>query len=381
LVGLPNVGKSTLFNALVRAQLAQASNFPFTTIKPNIADAYIVDRQLEEVAKIAGSVKTIPWSVSIKDIAGLIEGASKGAGLGNAFLADIRESSAIIQVVRCFDDPGVIHVNNAPNPSRDISIIESELILSDLQSLERLKQRKKPSLEREAELHSDWADKLIPLLEAGFPARVLEHTVHARDVLSWKKLNLLTQKPTLFVGNVGESDMKRGGNALTEEVTEVLKDRVKEYTSAVPGFEGNSSKNQTGFFPVCAKVEAELVLLEDERERQSYLEEYELKKSGLEVLLSATSDILGLHAYYTSGPQETRAWAIPRGATLPMAAGAIHSDMERGFISGDVISANDFLQAGGEKPAKALGKVRNEGKEYIVRQGDICLFKFKAPTK
>jgi ribosome-binding ATPase YchF (GTP1/OBG family) len=398
LVGLPNVGKSTLFNALSRSQLAQASNFPFTTIKPNIADAICPDPNLYTLGRLAGSLKVVPWVISIKDIAGLIAGASSGAGLGNAFLGDIRESAAVVQVVRCYEDDDVIHVLDKPSPARDIGIIENELILADLQSVEkRLPLARKKVVGAEGEAHARWLGELLPLLEAGLPARLLEGTVAPRDLPMWHRLNLLTQKPMLYVANVAEADLPGCANALTQEALGAIEERWREQQKsapAAPAPTAAASKGAAGAAPaplpaarpppplitLCAKVESELALLED-AERVAYLGAYGLKASGLDELLTRTAELLGLMAYYTTGPQETRAWCIPVGSTLPRAAGAIHSDMERGFIAAEVISFEDILAAGSEKAAREGGRVRSEGKDYIVRSGDVCVFKFKPPQK
>ena len=379
LVGLPNVGKSTLFNALVRSQLAQASNYPFTTISPNTAGALVPDASLQQLGALTRSARTLPWEISIKDIAGLIQGASSGAGLGNAFLADIRESAAILQVVRCFEDSDVIHVHDTPSPARDIAIIETELVLADLQSVERrLPLARKRGAGVEGEAHAAWLGELLPLLEAGLPARVLEGSIAPKDLPMWHRLNLLTQKPMLYVGNVAERDLPGASNALTQEAAGAIEERWREQSKARAS--GSSSAGgPPPLVTLCAQVEAELALLEDE-ERAAYLTEYGLSASGLDTLLLRTASLLGLHAYYTTGPQETRAWSIPVGATLQRAAGAIHSDMERGFIAGEVIGLADILAHGGEKGAREAGKARSEGKDYIVASGDVCVFKFKAPT-
>ncbi len=357
----------------------------------------MADANLLKLGALANSQRTLSWSLSVKDIAGLIEGASAGAGLGNAFLADIRESAAIIQVVRCFEDSSIIHVSDAPRPSRDISVIENELILADLQSVEkRLPLAKKRGAGAEGEAQASWLAALLPILEAGLPARVLEGTIPPRDLTAWHRLNLLTQKPMLYVGNVAESHLPSASNALTQEALGVIEERWRAQAAAVPWSSGappatGAASSGPGspapsavigpppFVALCAKVEAEVSMLED-TERLSYLDAYGLSKSGLDDLLSGVADLLGLHAYYTTGPQETRAWSIPQGCTLQRAAGAIHSDMERGFIAGEVISLADVFAAGGERQAREAGKCRSEGKDYIVRSGDVCVFKFKPPA-
>ena len=380
LVGLPNVGKSTLFNALCRSQLAQASNYPFTTIKPQHADAPISDPRLDTLARLSKSAKVQGWTLALKDIAGLIKGASSGAGLGNAFLADIRDTGAIIQVVRCFEDADIIHVDTTPNPTRDIATIETELILADLQSVEkRLPGAKKGAAKGGAEgaLHAAWLAQLQPLLAAGLPARVLAHRVEARDQPAWERLQLLTTKPMLYACNVGEGDMA-GGNAMTREVAGFVaaqwEAQVKEAGSgAAPPLRAPAVR--------CARVEEELALLADAGERAAFLEAYGLPRSGLDALLEGAAACLGVMPFYTTGPQESRAWTVRRGATAQQAAGAIHSDMEAGFIRAEVLGFEELVRAGGEAAAKAAGLVRSEGKAYVVREGDVMQFHFKAPQQ
>ena len=371
------------------------------------------DARLQELGRLTGSARILPWCISIKDIAGLIKGASSGAGLGNAFLADIRESAAILQVVRCFEDSDVIHVHDAPSPARDIAIIETELVLADLQSVERrLPLAKKKCVGLEAELHLKWLGELLPLLEAGLPARLLEAAVPAKDLPMWHRLNLLTQKPMLYVGNVAERDLPGCANALTQEALGAIEERWAEQQKSAPRGAAAAAAGGGGggggggaaavaaaaaaaaaaaqasshllrpppLVTLCAKVESELALLED-AERVAYLEAYGLQGSGLDALLLRTAELLGLHAFFTTGPEVTRAWSIPLGCKLPAAAGAIHSDMERGFIAGEVVGIEDIIAAGGEKAAMDAGRVRSEGKDYTVRSGDVCVFKFKAPSK
>jgi GTP-binding protein YchF len=379
LVGLPNVGKSTLFNALCRAQLSQASNFPFCTIKPLTADALIRDPLLSRLAAQSRSSRVLGWTVQLKDIAGLIKGASSGAGLGNAFLADIRDTGAIIQVVRCFEDPEVIHVDSTADPLRDIATIETELILADLQSVEkRLGGAKKLAAKGpEGALHARWLAQLQPLLAAGLPARVLTHTVDAREQPAWERLQLLTTKPMLVACNVAEGDMAAGGNAMTAAVVDFMRSR---WAAQVAEAGCGAAPPPPAPAPVCAKVEEELALIADEGERASFLEAYGLRRSALEGLLEGTAALLGVMPFYTTGAEETRAWTVKRGATAQQAAGAIHSDMETGFIRAEVVAAAELLAAGSEAAAKAAGKVRSEGKAYVMKEGEVVLeFHFKAP--
>jgi GTP-binding protein YchF len=379
LVGLPNVGKSTLFNALCRAQLAQASNYPFCTIKPNTADAPIRDPLLAALAAQSRSQRVLGWTLALKDIAGLIKGASSGAGLGNAFLGDIRDTGAIVQVVRCFEDVDVVHVDTTPDPLRDIGTIETELILADLQSVEkRLGAGKKLAAKSpEGALHAAWLAKLQPLLAAGLPARVLAPTVGAREAGAWERLQLLTTKPMLIACNVAEGDMAAGGNAMTAAVADFVRARwaAQAAEAGVPAPPPPPPPTV-----VCARVEEELALVADEGERAAFLEAYGLRRSALEGLLEGAASLLGVMPFYTSGPEETRAWTVKRGATAPQAAGAIHSDMEAGFIRAEVIGAAELLAAGGEAAARAAGAVRSEGKGYVMKEGEVVLqFHFKAP--
>jgi hypothetical protein len=386
------VGKSTLFNALVKSSVAAASNFPFTTIAPNTANAVVPDARLAALASFAGS-KAIPWQLEVKDIAGLVEGASKGLGLGNAFLGDIRGAHAILQVVRCFEDPEIIHVCDSPNPTRDISIIEQELVLADAASVEkRLAGVRKAASGRSAEAaaHARLLGQLQPLLEAGLPARCLEPWLASADRAAWATLQLLTQKPMMVCCNVSEEDAA-SGNSMTAAVQQFVAQRDREQAAAVAAAVGSSSSaadaaklaaaasaSASGVVTVSAKVEAELALLPDEAERLELLQAYGLSCSGLDGLLTATARLLSLHCFYTQGPTETRAWCIPLGATAPAAAGAIHSDMERGFIKAEVINCETLLASGSEKAARDKGLVRSEGKEYVMQAGDVAVFKFNA---
>lgn len=376
---MPNVGKSTLFNALVRASLAAASNYPFCTIESQAAAVPVPDARLARLALMTGSARCVPWALEVRDIAGLIAGASKGEGLGNAFLADIRGVHAILQVVRCFESPDVIHVCDAPDPARDIAIIENELILADAQSVEkRLPAARKAAMGIKGGPEAASVARLLelvqPALEAGLPARTVRGTLDARDAAVWERLQLLTTKPMMYVLNVGDGDAAPGSsNALTRVARDAIAARAKEQAGA-----GAGATPAYSIATVCAQVEAELALLPDGPDRAEILAAYGLPRSGMDELLEETARLLRLHAYYTTGPAESRAWVIPTGATAAEAAGAIHSDMQRGFIKADVINFKDLERVGSEAKAKELGIVRQEGKEYIVQSGDVMVFKFKA---
>jgi ribosome-binding ATPase len=368
LVGLPNVGKSTLFNALVGRSLAQASNFPFTTIEPNIAMVDIPDPRLIQLSLLHKSKNVRGQQIEFYDIAGLVKGASQGAGLGNKFLENIRSVSAIAQVVRCFNDPDIIHVHDAPDPIRDIKIIELELILADLQTCEkRLGIKAKGLIGAAAE--SFFAEQRLlkevkSVLEAGLPARtlLLQNKIIETDIIHWERLQLLTQKPLLYVTNVDELDAKNG-NEMTRSVESFVKEKVL--------------KNESSAIVCCvsAKIEAELALLENVHEKKEMLTAYGLDESGLDLIISSSAKLLRLQTFYTVGPQETRAWKIKIGSTAPQAAGVIHSDFEEGFIKAEVSSFEDVIKYGGDEGARKAGVCRQEGKDYIVQDGDIMLFK------
>ena len=381
-------GKSTLFNALVRASLAAASNYPFCTIESQAAAVPVPDARLQRLAILANSARAVPWALEVRDIAGLIAGASKGEGLGNAFLADIRGVHAILQVVRCFESPDVIHVCDAPDPARDIAIIENELILADAQSIEkRLPAARKAAMSGkipEAAAMLRLLELVQPALEAGFPARAVlssQHSLDARDTIAWERLQLLTTKPMMYVLNVGENDAAPGSeNALTRVAREAIAGRAAEQAAASGGAGiKNNGTSAYSIVSVCAQVEAELALLPDGVERAELLSAYGLPRSGMDQLLEETAKLLRLHAYYTIGPTESRAWVIPDGATSAEAAGVIHSDMQKGYIKADVIGFAELEKIGSEAKAKELGLVRQEGKDYIVQSGDVMVFKFKAP--
>jgi len=368
LVGLPNVGKSTLFNALVGRSLAQASNFPFTTIEPNIALVDMPDPRLAKLAQLHKSKNVRGQQIEFYDIAGLVKGASQGAGLGNKFLENIRSVSAIAQVVRCFNDPDIIHVHDSPDPIRDIKIIELELILADLQTCERrLAQKVKGLVGAAAEAHSS-EQRLLKeakgALEAGLSARslLLRGAISDTDLVHWERLQLLTQKPLLYVTNVGEIDAK-SGNDMTRSVESFVKEKA--------------AKNESSAIVCCvsAKIEAELALLESSEDKREMLSAYGLNESGLDLIISSSAKLLGLQTFYTVGPQETRAWKIKVGSTAPQAAGVIHSDFEEGFIKAEVNSYDDVIKYGGDEGARKAGVCRQEGKDYIVQDGDVMLFK------
>jgi hypothetical protein len=354
IVGLPNVGKSTLFNALTRSQVA-AENYPFCTIEPSTGIVPMADFRLDALAVMAKPQRVVPATMTFVDIAGLVAGASKGEGLGNQFLANIREVEAIAHVVRCFDDDNVTHVEDRVDPAGDIEIIETELILADLGTLQKAAQR----LGRVARGGDKLAmtqlgliERLEPHLDALRPARTLQVSDEERRAM--RTLHLLTVKPTLYVANVGEDELD--GNAHVETVRQIAAD------------EG------AGVVVICAKLEGELAGLDDE-DRSEFLAELGLEEPGLDRLIRAGHRLLGLQTYFTVGPKEVRAWTVHVGATAPEAAGVIHSDFERGFIRAEVIAYEDFV-ALGEQGAKEAGKRRSEGKTYIVQDGDVVHFLF-----
>jgi GTP-binding protein YchF len=356
IVGLPNVGKSTLFNALTQTAAAQAANYPFCTIEPNVGDVGVPDPRLEAIAAIAKSAVTTPTRLTFVDIAGLVRGASKGEGLGNQFLAHIREVDAVAYVLRCFADPDVTHVEGRVDPISDAGTVETELMLADLDSLER---RREPLFkraqvgEKEAKAQLALVDKALELLRAGKPARLARLT--PEEERPWRQMQLLTAKPVLYVCNVDEASI--AGNALTRKVAE----RAKA--------EG------AGCVVISAKIEAELASLEPE-ERAYYLEHLGLKEPGLNAMIREGYRILDLVTFFTAGPKEAHAWTVPAGTKAPRAAGAIHTDFERGFIRVETIAYDDFVALGGELPAKEAGKMRLEGKDYVVRDGDVMHFRF-----
>jgi GTP-binding protein YchF len=358
IVGLPNVGKSTLFNAITKAGAA-AANFPFCTIEPNIGAVAVPDPRLDQLAKWFVSKKTVPAGVEFVDIAGLVKGASQGEGLGNKFLSHIRETSAIVHVVRCFEDKDITHVSGAVDPASDIEIIETELILADLESVEKQFEKlakKARGGDKEAAKQQELAHKLKEHLGKGLPARTAG--LSADDMALVRDFFLISSKPVLYAMNVAETDLPGMENAFTATVRAVA---AKEGALAIP---------------ICAKIEAEVGELAPE-EAAAFLAELGLKEPGLHRLIHASYDLLGLQSFYTAGPQEARAWTIRKGSRAPQAAGEIHSDIERGFIRAEVMSYAELDAKGGdEKSLKEAGLLRQEGKDYVMADGDIVHFKF-----
>lgn len=356
IVGLPNVGKSTLFNALVANAKAEAANFPFCTIEPNVGVVAVPDPRLQVLAKISDSAEIIPTRVEFVDIAGLVKGASKGEGLGNQFLANIREVDAIVHVVRCFEDDDVIHVAGEVNPVQDIEVINLELALADLSQVERRieRTRKAARTSKEAQIELGALEKISEALNAGQSCRQV--SLSADEELAIKVLGLLTRKPIIYAANVSEDDLANG-NAYVEQVRAL------------------ASQENSQVVVVSAQVESELVELA-EADRQDFLASLGVTEGGLKSLISATYQLLGLRTFFTSGPKETRAWTIHVGDKAPQAAGTIHSDFERGFIRAETVAYDDLVTHGSEKAAKEKGLVRSEGKEYVVQEGDVMLFRF-----
>ncbi len=358
IVGLPNVGKSTLFNALTETQAAQAANYPFCTIEPNVGQVAVPDERLDKIAAIAKSAKVIPTQLGFVDIAGLVKGASAGEGLGNQFLGNIREVDAIVHVLRCFEDDDIQHVANKVDPIADAEVVETELMLSDLESLEKRVEnakRRATSGDKDAKALASVLGQALDLLKDGKPARLTEPKDDEEAAL-FENAQLLTAKPVLYVCNVAE-DEAANGNDLSAAV---FAKAEAEGAQAVV---------------VSAAIEAELVEMPEE-DRSEYLTELGLTESGLARVIRAGYTLLGLQTFFTAGPKESRAWTFPAGAKAPQAAGEIHTDFEKGFIRAETIAYDDYIALNGEAGAKEAGKMRQEGKDYDVQDGDIMLFKF-----
>ena len=359
IVGLPNVGKSTLFNSLTKAG-AESANYPFCTIDPNVGVVAVPDERLKLLGDLYHSKKVTPAVIEFVDIAGLVKGASKGEGLGNQFLSNIREVDAIVHVVRCFEDSNVVHVDGSVNPLRDIETINLELIFSDLEILERriAKVAKGARMDKEQAKELAMLERVKDRLEDGKLAIGFE-TEDEDEEEYFKNLNLLTAKPVIYAANVGEEDLANDGadNAGVQAVREYAKETGSEV------------------FAICAQIEEEISELDDE-ERQMFLDDLGLKESGLEKLIRASYHLLGLMSFLTSGEDETRAWTIKQGTKAPQAAGKIHTDFERGFIKAEVVNYKDLLENGSLAAAREKGLVRMEGKEYVVQDGDVILFRF-----
>lgn len=359
IVGLPNVGKSTLFNSLTKAG-AESANYPFCTIDPNVGIVAVPDKRLDVLTKMYDSAKTTPAVIEFVDIAGLVKGASKGEGLGNQFLANIRETDAIVHVVRCFDDDDVIHVEGSVDPIRDIDTINVELIFADLEVLERRlsKQIRVARNDKTAAKEVDMLNRLKEHLESGKLAISFEPQDEDEEAY-FKEYNLLTAKPVIFAANVAEDDMADDGAS-----NDYVK-RVREF----------AAENHSEVFTISAKMEEEIAELDDD-EKAEFLADLGLSESGLDKLIRASYKLLGLISYLTAGPTESRAWTITEGTKAPQAAGKIHSDFERGFIKAEVVAYDDLIASGTMAAAKEKGLVRQEGKEYVMKDGDVVLFKF-----
>ena len=357
IVGLPNVGKSTLFNALTQTAAAQAANYPFCTIEPNVGDVAVPDPRLDVLAKIAGSGQIIPTRLTFVDIAGLVRGASKGEGLGNQFLANIREVDAIAHVVRCFEDGDITHVEGKIDPIADIETIETELMLADLDSLEKRivnLEKKAKTGDKEAKELAELINRALVLLREGKPARLVQRSPEEEKV--FRGLGLLSSKPVLYVCNVDEGSADKGN----------------EFSARVFG---RAKEEGAVAVVVSAKIESEIAVL-PESDQKDYLEAVGLHEPGLNRVIRAGYDLLHLVTYFTVGPKEARAWTIPVGATAPQAAGVIHTDFEKGFIRAETIAFDDYVRLNGEAGAKEAGKLRLEGKEYVVKDGDVMHFRF-----
>jgi hypothetical protein len=359
IVGLPNVGKSTLFNALTATAAAQAANFPFCTIEPNVGRVAVPDERLDKLAAIAKSAEILPTQLEFVDIAGLVKGASQGEGLGNQFLANIRETDAIIHVLRCFKDDDIHHVDGSVDPLRDAEVIETELMLADMESLSKQIEniaRKAKSGDKEIKGQYEFMLKVKAALDEGQPVRSV--SVDNEDQERWMKtLQMITAKPVLYVCNVSEDDAAQGN----------------DWTGKV---EAMAAEQGAQIVTICASIESEIAQLDTPAEKQEFLETMGLDEPGLNKIIRAGHELLNLQTYFTSGPKETRAWTVRIGAKAPEAAGCIHTDFEKGFIKAEVIAYDDYVACDGELGAKDKGKMRQEGKEYVVQDGDVILFRF-----
>ena len=358
IVGLPNVGKSTLFNALTKNAMAAAENYPFCTIEPNIGQVPVPDPRLQQIANIVKPKKIVPTLLAFVDIAGLVRGASKGEGLGNRFLGAIREVDAILHVLRCFEDDNVTHVDGKINPADDAATVNTELMLADLESLEKQVQgaiKRQRGGDTEATAQLKLMERVIATLQEGRPARQVE--ISAEEGGHMRQLQLLTSKPVLYVCNLDEATAGKGN----------------EFSRAAENF---AAEEKAGVVVISANIEAELAQLEDGEEKRAFLQDLGLAEAGLDRVIRAGYDLLGLLTFFTANPNEARAWTVPNGTLAPVAAGVIHGDFERGFIRAETIAYEDYLSCNGEQGAKDAGRMRSEGRDYLVNDADVLLFRF-----